>query len=96
MPMINHRKKSLVRVKIWTIMGVSSVIAAVSIFRDFSDWEYKIIFASLAIMGIYIHLIRCEDCKTRAFRAFDSFFGIDKPTYFDQPKRCPKCGIERI
>lgn len=89
-------KRSLVRVKIWSLLGTFFTCAGFIKFGHLSETVENVVLGIAVISPILLYTVRCERCK-RAELSF-GFSGPSK-SFGDllvPPDKCPNCGFERI
>jgi hypothetical protein len=89
-------KRSLVRVKIWSLWGVFLSCWLGVRFGNWPEGAKSAMVAVACITAILFYAIRCERCGTAEFT-----FGFRSgpqgfQSLFRPPKFCKKCGIERV
>lgn len=93
-------RKSYARMKFYLLMVVGSVSGIVGftfgfIYRLPLYFEW-ILFSILGFIGVYLMLMRCENCGTLLYRKDKKEHGFPHHLFLFQPKKCPVCGVDRV
>jgi hypothetical protein len=87
--------KSFLRVKFYFSVFLGVVLGILVEFSNFEiEFYYIAPVAAFSICGYFI-TIRCENCRSLAYRMDNEEHGLSYKNFLIQPRYCPKCGIER-
>ncbi len=87
--------KSYLRVKLYIALVVA-FSAWFTLVLAPSGWLGYSAFATFFVCSLLFVSIRCENCGCLAYRVDKTEHGLPSLFFFNQPPKCPICGVERV
>jgi len=94
--MANSERRSLVRVKLWTTLGIF-LLCGLAIKFQVVHGRFELAVALLAVFQPpLVFFIWCEKCHTPVISLSSAMNPVAAWRLLVQPKKCPTCGMERV
>lgn len=86
------RKRAYVAMVVWDVVVIGAIVASSD---GGPNWLPLLLFPIAIVLGVYLLMLKCPQCRTSIFFRNWSFLGTKLPVWVGWPAhRCSVCGNE--